>query len=609
MKSQEEKKSENIPNSSPKKAMEEEIKDLRTEYRAGENPTGVNEEQKKEMEKTKAELEKLKKEILKKYPFTVSLGIIPPQFAQRFEEEEKMSEEEKAAKPIHLFMVIPEEKFKEMPKIRVEVVKIIKDMKPKIWLHIGTPVDIFNYGLDLKYDFLEGVGLAFPLHDRGFLGALRVAQIHKSLVLRKFDKYIASYVVAGSVVRGEATKTSDVDVFVVIDDTDVKRMSRLELKERLRSIIYQQVMEASEYAGVKNKLSVQVYILTEFWENVKDANPVIFTFIRDGIPLFDRGTFMPWKVLLKMGKIKPSPEAIDMFMSMGDKVSKEVKRRLLDLVLIDMYWGVLTPSQALLMLYGLPPPTPKETVKQMKEVFFEKEKMLEKKYINTIERIVGIYKGFEHGKVEEIKGVEIDQLLKETEDYLKRLKSLREQIEKRAQAKTIEQIYSDVFNLLKDIFGKKQEQQLIKEVEKELVRKGKLSESMLEILKDIVKARQQFKKGKLARHEVEHARRDAMLLLNHLIEYAQRKELAVLDRKKISVKFSKGQGDILVFGDKVFFASEGKIRRFVESNLIDATKEEFDKALSESKDSKAVKMPSKIFEVLKSELGEFEVVN
>ena len=35
----------------------------------------------------------------------------------------------------------------------------------------------------------------------------------------------------------EETKTSDVDVFV-IDDTDVKRMSRLELLEKLRGIIY-----------------------------------------------------------------------------------------------------------------------------------------------------------------------------------------------------------------------------------------------------------------------------------------------------------------------------------------------------------------------------------
>ena len=40
----------------------------------------------------------------------------------------------------------------------------------------------------------------------------------------------------------------------------------------------------------ENILNVQVYLLTEFWEKVKDAEPVIFTFIRDGVPLYDRGT-------------------------------------------------------------------------------------------------------------------------------------------------------------------------------------------------------------------------------------------------------------------------------------------------------------------------------
>ena len=35
------------------------------------------------------------------------------------------------------------------------------------------------------------------------------------------------------------------------------------------------------------------------------------------------------KLLLKMGKLKPSPESIDMFMSMGDKTVERVKRTLL----------------------------------------------------------------------------------------------------------------------------------------------------------------------------------------------------------------------------------------------------------------------------------------
>lgn len=479
----------------------------------------------KEMDKTKKELDKLKTSIVKKYSFVQSIGILPPQSIKAFIEEEEVPKE--TEKFMHLLVVVPEEKVKKIPEIKKELIKQIDGIKSqKIWLHVKTPVDVWEICLDGKFELSGAISMAFPVYDKGFLGALRVAEIHKSLVLQKFEKYVVSYVVGGSLVRGEAIKTSDVDVFVIINDTDVKRMSRLELKERLRSIIYGHVEQAAALAGVQNKLSPQIYLLTDFWESVKDAHPVIFTFIRDGIPIYDRHTFMPWKALLKMGKLKPSPEAIDMYMSMGDKTVTRVKRAMLDLVMGEIFWSVNTPSQALLMLYGLPPPNVKETVKQMRKVFYEKEKMIEKKYIDILEEIaIKYYKGYEHGKVKEVSGKELDKLLKNTEDYLKRLKELREQIDKQAQEKTIEQIFNDVFALLKTMFGKKSQAVLISEFEKQLVKKSQFTEQHLRILKDVVSARADFKKGKLDAHKVEDARRNASILINDIIEYNQRCDL------------------------------------------------------------------------------------
>jgi len=133
---------------------------------------------------------------------------------------------------------------------------------------------------------------------------------------------------------------------------------------------------------VKNNiLNIQIYLLTDFWESVKDAHPVMFTFIRDGVPIYDRGTFMPWKALLKMGKLKPSPEAIDMFMSMGDGVISRSKRTLLTDIFTNIFWGVTTPAQAILMLNGLPPPAVKEIVPAFKKAFLD-TKMIEKKYVD-----------------------------------------------------------------------------------------------------------------------------------------------------------------------------------------------------------------------------------
>ncbi len=478
---------------------------------------------KKELDKTKKEIEKIKSFILKKYPFTQVLSILPPASIKGFIDEEEVPKE--TEKHIHMLMVVPEENFKDAQKIKQEIVKQIDELKQKVWLHLKTPQDIWELCLDSKFELVGAIAMSYPLHDTGILGALRVAEIHKSLVLQKFEKYVVSYVIAGSLVRGEAIPTSDVDIFIIINDTDVKRMPRLELKERLRSIIYQYVAEAGAIAGVKNKLSPQVYLLTDFWESVKDAHPVIFTFIRDGIPIYDRGTFMPWKALLRMGKLKPSPEAIDMFMSMGDKTVKRVKSALLDVVINEIYWGITTPSQALLMLYGLPPPTPKHVVTEMKNIFVDKEKMLEKKYITILEKVVNIYKDYEHEKIKEISGEEIDKIVKDTEDYLKRLKELREQIEKREQEKTIEQIYKDVFALLKSMFGNKSQDAIIEEFDKQLVKKAKFAPQHLRILKDIVHARAEFKKGKSDTHKVDQARKSASILINDIIEYNQRCDL------------------------------------------------------------------------------------
>tara|TARA_Y100000310_G_scaffold265528_1_gene276601 strand:+ start:4198 stop:5991 length:1794 start_codon:yes stop_codon:yes gene_type:complete len=566
---------------------------------------------KKKLEKTKKEFEKLKNFIVKKYPFTEAIGILPPQAVKRFVDEEEVPKE--TEKHVHLYMIVPEDKFKEIPKIKQEIVKQIEliKTKQKLWLQVKTPIDVFGTCLDSKFELASAIAMSFPLYDKGFLGALRVAEIHKSLVLQKFERYVVSYVLGGSLVRGEAVKTSDVDVFIIINDTDVKRMPRLELKERLRTIIFQYIKEASALAGVKNKLEPQVYLLTDFWENVKDANPVMFTFIRDGIPIYDRGTFMPWKRLLQMGKLKPTPEAIDMFMSAGDKTIKRAKRALLDILILDLYWGVITPSQALLMLYGLPPPTPRQTVKEMEKIFVNKEKILEKKYVNILDKIVGMYKDYEHEKLKEVKGTEIDKLLLDTESYLKRLKELREQIEKRTQEKTIEQIYNDVFNLLKTILGKKSQEKLIEDFEKQLVKKGKFSQQSLNILKNIVDAKKEFKKGKLNSHKVDEARKNAMILINDLIEYSQRKDLASLEKSRIRLKYNEGGKEgfaELIISDGKSFLVNGNVIKKITNKVEDSNIQELSEAVEKQKSKQDIQFNPQIFGLLKKELGDFEII-
>lgn len=560
-----------------------------------------------EAEKLKKQLEDFKKKLLKKFKFTISLSVLPAQSFKMFEEDEGLLKEEVEKKPLHLMMVIPEDEFKNIPKkIKPEVIKLIQESKQNLWLHIKTPVDVWNYGLDSKPEFMDAVGQSFPLHDTGFLGALRVASIHKSLVLRKFDKYVASYVIGGSIVRGTADKDSDVDTFVVIDDTDVKRMPRLQLLEKLRGMIYDYIREATALAGVKNPLNVQVWLLTDFWERVKDAEAVAFTFIRDGVPMHDRGTFLPWKLLLQMGKIKPSPEAVDKFMKSGEQTDALIKRRMLD-AMVDIYWGVVTPIQALMMLAGHAPPAPKTIVQEVKEVLVDKEKLMGTKELKTLEKTVKYYKDYEHGKLKTLPGKEIDALLKEAQEYDKKMKELRKKLEARMTEHEATKLHDETFDLLKKILGNKSKEQLIKEFEKQLVHTGKIQNRFVKVLKDISQLKQKAKGAKSSQTQVDRIKKDGLELVKNLTEYSQRKELVAIEKGVLQISYKGKIAELVLTDSTSFLIDQGKILKLSSNKFTEATPKEFESALKETKDRTKANLGSKALEALKKHLGDFTI--
>lgn len=560
----------------------------------------------------KKKLEDFKKKLLKKFPFTVALTILPPAAFPLFDEDEGLTPEEVSKKPIHMMMVMPEEQYKNLAKIKPEVIALAKETGENLWVHIKTAeVDMWNYGLDSKFEFIDAIAASFPLHDKGFLGALRVANIHKNLVLNWLNvgrtRYVATYAIGGSLVRGTADETSDVDTFVIIDDTDVKRMSRVELLEKLRGkIVYEYVKEATALAGVKNILNVQVYLLTDFWQSVKDAHPVMFTFIRDGVPMYDRGTFIPWKRLLQMGKIKPSPEAIDLFMKEGDRTDELVKRRLMD-AMVDIYYGVLTPTQALMMLSGNAPPVPKTVVAEVRAALVEKEKVMTEKDLKTLERAVKLFKDYEHGTLKEIPGKDIDSLMEEFKVYQKRMKEVREKLEKRMQEHQTDKIHEEAFDLMKKVFGDKNQEELVKTFEKEMVKKGKVPERFAHIAKELSDIKKKVKSKKLTQSEMQQISRDAADFMDALTEYSQRRELVSVQRGIMQISYKDRKADIVATDEGVFLVEPEAIRRITKSGFVDATKEEFEKALKSSKERLKYSLEAWVLELLRKELGEFTV--
>jgi uncharacterized protein (UPF0332 family)/predicted nucleotidyltransferase len=585
-------------------------------------------EMEKKLKSLKVKLDKFKKQVLEKFgDYIVGITLLPPEKAPAKTESSESKKDENKPNPdqIDLLIVVDDTDSKKMSKdeLHQKISEIVKKYAEEIDKNLSPQVvlltDLWQNCYDAKYDLNKLISIGAPIYDTGMLAAIKIAEVHKSMVIKKFEKYIVSYVLAGSLTQGRATATSDIDVWIVIDDTDVKKMTRYELKDKLRAIIIGMGAEAGEITGIKNKLNIQPWILTEYWDALKEANPIMFTLLRDGVPFYDRGMFMPWKQLLRMGKIKPSREAIDLFMSTGEQSMTRIKAKLKEMGMEDTFYAILTPSQAAIMLYGLPPPTPKETPEVLEEIFVKKEKMLEQEYVNILKRNVRVRKDIEHGEKKELSGTELDKLVNDGQKFLKRIAKLFKEIEEKHHEKSIVTLYDEIVTIIRDVLKvegveRSHDSEIIKLFESELISTGKVPARYLRDLDEVVKGKEKYDEGKLNKNDIEKARKGSSGLIKFLIEYLQRKRGQELERTRIRVKHGETFGEVVLLDDTAFVihdidAKEQRVEsgRINEDGSLGALKEssleEFEKKLSSVSLPKRVFIKEPIFEDLKNIFG------
>lgn len=574
----------------------------------------IPDEAKKKLEEIKEKLDKFKGAVLERFEeYVLGIALLPP------------SKDDEKKEKINVLILIDDADSTKMSKdeLREKLTGIIEQMSKSVHESLNPEVllltDLWQNCYDAKYELLQIIASSAPIYDKGMLAAIKLSEIHKTMVLKKFEKYIVSYVLAGSLVQGKATPESDIDVFIVIDDTDVKKMTRAELKDKLRAIIIGMGIDAGKMTGIENKINIQVYILTDFWENIKEANPVIFTFLRDGIPLYDRGIFMPWKQLLQMGRVKPSPEAIDMFMHSGDQMLERTKMKLREIGMEDFFWATVTTSQAAIMLYGMPPPTPKETPEVLRQIFVKKEKMFDDKYVKTVEKVLKVRKDMEHGSKKDITGKEIDELLKESQQFLEGMKKLFDSIQDLKTKEEFSRNYEDVMTAARNVLELEgienvKDENIADTLKKKLVEKGKLTSNVVRHLKELEKERKEFNTGKLTKAESNKALTTARGLIRTLVEHIQRVKGRELEKARIRIKYGANFGEVILLKDEAFIimnvdeqekeiqkakiSDSGKFENITKSNLI-----ELEAALMKSDNAGSRYIKEHFFEDLKQIFG------
>ncbi len=279
----------------------------------------------------------------------------------------------------------------------------------------------------------QALGVKTPQTIYDFLSEKDVLLVKKYAqnVLKEFGRYIKTVAVVGSRKTGVGKEpSSDLDVIVIVDDTDVEKMTREEVKTRLLLMLYS-IGEATEREvlgeGKKRRLHINAYLLTEWWKALLDCNPVIFTMLETGFPVVDRGFFLPLQILLRKGMIIPSRQHIDELMKTSLFLMRKAKNFLYHDVVNDLFWTVSCAVHSILMELGYKPPLPKRMAEVAEKILVEKHGILKKEHVETIREVVQLTKDLEHGKRKVVYGKELDELIQKVDDLVRRIESALEE--------------------------------------------------------------------------------------------------------------------------------------------------------------------------------------
>ncbi len=314
------------------------------------------------------------------------------------------------------------------------------------------------------------------------------------MALKKYPNIIRSVVLFGSTAREEWRGESDIDVFVILDDT--RQRVTPGMKDRIEDDL---VYYASK---VHKQLSLQQpYLLTEFWAMVRDGHPIIFNFIREGIPIYDKDIFLPIKRLLQMGEIKPSKEAVEKYIDRAPKRIKRVEDNKMYMVVEDLYYAMLESSQAVLMFLGKSPPRPSDAADAMRKNLV-KMKFLDEKYVKWLEEIIEIRKAVEHKRINDISGQDLDEWIKKADEYTKNMQNLIVKVEVLKRENMIEKSYlimsETALTLLKSLDKLPAKGEPIeKAFEDHLVKKGLVDQKYLDVFQELGELRDNVKSGKV----------------------------------------------------------------------------------------------------------------
>ena len=230
-------------------------------------------------------------------------------------------------------------------------------------------------------------------------------------IRKRYGESIKSVVIFGSVARGDMKKGSDVDVWVIIDDT----LSKASQDE---SSITKGLYLISQSIG---DVHVQVTPLTEFWQWIKIGSPELTNYLKYGLIIYDTGFVKPIQRMLKLGLLPPSEEAISLKAKSATLRLKKIESDMKNLV-FDLRYCASDMIQAVVMQTYKAQPDQKEIPKYLEKLV--RDGKVEEEYISKWKELDSLWKKIDHGEVKTIDAEYLSKAEKLAKDIVGRFKKL-----------------------------------------------------------------------------------------------------------------------------------------------------------------------------------------
>jgi uncharacterized protein (UPF0332 family) len=264
-----------------------------------------------------------------------------------------------------------------------------------------------------------------------------IANKFSEAVVKKFGSIIKVVVTWGSITRTEhlfSTK-SDIDCLVIIDDASVR------ITYDIREKMDLEILEIAK--NIDKRISVQpTWLLSDFWNMIKDQSPLAYSILREGWALYDTGFFIPLRKLYEKGAFPATSRAAYIKMETAPKRIERAEKIKTMAVFDDIFYAMLETAQTLIMFIGKEPPGIRGSSNALRSYFVETG-MLEEKYANELEDVVKFHKAVEHGEIKTTSGQELDDWIERSKIFVSRLEKLLKKLENERKIEYIDKI-SDV---------------------------------------------------------------------------------------------------------------------------------------------------------------------